>query len=534
MYRAPFPWGFAGSDVLECTHVQIELDGFSCETRARSVRAQTAACQTGAMEDYVRTLKTSEAAAVLNVSPNTLRAWERRFGYPKPQRTAGKHRLYTHGEVAALRDALQEGLSISSAISRARESLSADTSVLVGALQSFELDRADAAMEAALALRSVERSVEEVLLPSVNELGERHGFDSAPWAFAARWAADWLQRAQRLAPPPMRPAAVLIGDATRDDLDPDALALRALQLFAVRSGARVLVLPVTGVAGLVDVLRAFEPQVVVVAGGAAGGDQVARWGSRVRSTAGALQMTLFRRGPVERSRTAGRQLAESPGEAHRQILDLLDRRARHTEGPAHAATPPPPTRWPPPTPSRCCSPAAGEPTHEQATAARGAARLRRPRARPRLLRPLRPRRRDRHRRPRDARLPALRARAAHRRAAGARADAERPLPARRLDAVGLRHVGAGRGAAAGLGDGGGQPPRQRAARARRRRGLGPRRPRQPPDPRRPRRRRGARCRPAPDRRVRHPLLRPHRPVRPAARRAHGARRRRAPLRSAPR
>jgi DNA-binding transcriptional MerR regulator len=228
----------------------------------------------------VRTLKTSEAAAVLNVSPNTLRAWERRFGYPKPQRTAGKHRLYTHGEVAALRDALQEGLSISSAISRARESLSADTSILVGALQSFELDRADGAMEAALALRSVERSVEEVLLPSVNEIGERHGFDSAPWAFAARWAADWLQRAQRLAPPPMRPAAVLIGDATRDDLDPDALALRALQLFCVRSGARVLVLPVSGVSGLVEVLRAFEPQIVVVAGSAAEDDMVARWAYR--------------------------------------------------------------------------------------------------------------------------------------------------------------------------------------------------------------------------------------------------------------
>ena len=104
MDRAPFPWGFAGSDVLECTHVQIQLHGFSCETRARSVRAQTDTCQTGAMEDFVRTLKTSEAAAVLNVSPNTLRAWERRFGYPKPQRTAGKHRLYTHGEIAALHE----------------------------------------------------------------------------------------------------------------------------------------------------------------------------------------------------------------------------------------------------------------------------------------------------------------------------------------------------------------------------------------------------------------------------------------------
>src|SRR5438046_10580899 len=92
----------------------------------------------------VRTLKTSEAAALLNVSPNTLRAWERRFGYPRPQRSPGRHRLYTHGEVAALRDALQEGLSISSAVSRAREALTADTSSLVGSLQAYELDRADA------------------------------------------------------------------------------------------------------------------------------------------------------------------------------------------------------------------------------------------------------------------------------------------------------------------------------------------------------------------------------------------------------
>src|SRR4051794_40052033 len=209
----------------------------------------------------MRFLKTSEAAAMLNVSPNTLRAWERRFGYPKPQRSKGQHRLYTHGEVAALRDALQEGLSISSAISRARESLSGDTAELGAALATFELGRADNAMEAALALRPVERAVEEVLLPSLREVVDRHGAASAPWAFAARWATDWLGRAQRLAPPPVRPAGVLIGDATRDELDPDAIALRALQLFATRSGARVLSLPVSGVAGLGDVLGAFGPSV---------------------------------------------------------------------------------------------------------------------------------------------------------------------------------------------------------------------------------------------------------------------------------
>ena len=234
----------------------------------------------------MRTLKTSEAAALLNVSPNTLRAWERRFGYPKPQRSAGRHRLYTHGEVAALRDALQQGLSISSAVSRAREALSTDTHTLVGALAGFELDRADSAMESALALRSVERSVEEVLLPSLDELGERFGTDSAPWAFAARWADGWLRRAQRLAPPPVRRLAILVGDATRNELDPDALAVRAFELFCGRSGARVMALPVGSVSGLSDVVASLSPDAVVIAGSHLPDDDVALWAYRVRATAG--------------------------------------------------------------------------------------------------------------------------------------------------------------------------------------------------------------------------------------------------------
>src|SRR5262249_47895367 len=196
----------------------------------------------------MRYLKTSEAAALLNVSPNTLRAWERRFGFPKPQRSPGKHRLFTHGEVAALRDALQEGLSISSAVSRAREGLAADSNSLVGALISYERERADAAIEAALALRSVERSVEEVLLPTLDEIARRHGTDSAAWAFAADWGADWLRRAQRLAPPPVRQVSIVIGDASRDELDTDAAHIRALELFCVRAGLKGLGLSASGVA----------------------------------------------------------------------------------------------------------------------------------------------------------------------------------------------------------------------------------------------------------------------------------------------
>lgn len=273
----------------------------------------------------MRTLKTSEAAAMLNVSANTLRAWERRFDYPKPQRTAGKHRVYVHGEVAALRDALRDGLSISSAVSRARESLRSDTHILVGALASFELERADGAMEAALAMRSVERTVEEVLLPSVAEFARRSGTDSAAWAIGSRWAIEWLRRAQRMTPPPVRPGSILIGDATADDLDVDAPAVRALELFTGRTGIRVASIPVANHTGVADLLRAIQPGAVIIAGSHAGDEEIAHFAYAVRAAGGALPLALFHRGDVQVSRTSSvHVLPASPSEATAQALALLD------------------------------------------------------------------------------------------------------------------------------------------------------------------------------------------------------------------
>ncbi len=290
----------------------------------------------------MRYLKTSEAAALLNVSPNTLRAWERRFGFPKPQRSPGKHRLFTHGEVAALKDALQEGLSISSAVSRAREGLQADSNSLVGALVSYEGERADHAIEAALALRSVERSVEEVLLPTLQEIVKRHTTESAAWAFAAHWAADWLRRAQRLAPPPVRPASIVVGDASRDELDPDKAYIGALELFCIRAGIGVLSLSARGVAGIGDALTVHRPNLVVLAGNHLGDDAVARWAYSVRLAAGALPVVIYRRGAqrVRMSTTGTGLLPSGPGEAQRLILELVetDQSRRVTIGPAERTT----------------------------------------------------------------------------------------------------------------------------------------------------------------------------------------------------
>jgi DNA-binding transcriptional MerR regulator len=284
----------------------------------------------------MRYLKTSEAAAVLNVSPNTLRAWERRFGFPKPQRSPGKHRLFTHGEIAALRDALQEGLSISSAVSRAREGLAADSNSLIGALISYEGERADSAIEAALALRSVERSVEEVLLPTLDEICRRYGVDSAAWAFAAHWGTDWLRRAQRLAPPPIRPVSIVIADASRDELDPDAPYIRALELLCVRAGIKVLSLSARGVAGIGDAVAVHRPNLAVLAGGHLADDTVARWAYAVRLAAGAMPVVVYRRGDQRlRMRTTGTTvLPPGASAAQARLLELIE--AEHHARPVAA------------------------------------------------------------------------------------------------------------------------------------------------------------------------------------------------------
>jgi DNA-binding transcriptional MerR regulator len=287
----------------------------------------------------MRYLKTSEAAALLNVSPNTLRAWERRFDFPKPQRSPGKHRLFTHGEIAALRDALQEGLSISSAVSRAREGLAADANSLIGALVSYERERADAAIEAALALRSVERSIDEVLLPTLDEIARRYGVDSAGWAFAAHWGADWLRRGLHLAPPPVRPVSILIGDASRDELDRDSPYIRALELFSARAGINVLSLSARGIAGIGDAVAIQRPDLVVLAGSHLDDDTVARWAYAVRLAAGAMPMAVYRRGAERiRVRTTGaRNLPAGPRAAQRRILELIEGDQRAASFTADAA-----------------------------------------------------------------------------------------------------------------------------------------------------------------------------------------------------
>ncbi|MGO9890229.1 MAG: MerR family DNA-binding transcriptional regulator [Solirubrobacteraceae bacterium] len=269
----------------------------------------------------MRYLKTTEAATLLNVSPNTLRAWERKFGFPRPQRSPGGHRSYTHGEVAALRAALEGGLSIASAVSRARAAVAADTDSLVRALLAYDRERADRAVETTLALRSVERSVEEVLLPSLEEIVGRNGAESAAWAFSARWTADWLRRANRLAPPSVSRVSIVLGDASRDELDLDAPYIGALELFCLRAGAKVLRLSAGAISGIGDAVSVHRPNLAVLAGRQINNDTVARWTYAIGRAIGPVPLALYRPGTTEACHTV---LPPAPGEAQLRLVELAD------------------------------------------------------------------------------------------------------------------------------------------------------------------------------------------------------------------
>jgi DNA-binding transcriptional MerR regulator len=287
----------------------------------------------------MRYLKTSEAATLLNVNANTLRAWESRFGFPKPRRSPGRHRMYVHCEVAALRQAREHGGSISLAVSRAREALAADNNSLLTAFGNYDREQADAAMEAALGSRSVERAVEQVLLPTLEQVIRQRSVDSAVWAFAALWGADWLRRATRLAPPLWRPLSIFVGDASRDGLDADAPHILALQLFCIRAGVRIMSLSARGIAGLRDAFDVHRPDLVVLAGGHLGDETVASWTQAVRHAAGPMPIALFRRGDhLTHMPTTGTIVLPSRAtDAQHRLLELVeDEQARAATSPSAA------------------------------------------------------------------------------------------------------------------------------------------------------------------------------------------------------
>src|SRR5262245_51369795 len=133
---------------------------------------------------------TKAVARETAVPADTFRAWERRYGIPRPQRTAGGHRLYSERDIAIirwLRDRTEEGMNISHAVilltntldaspapdsdaTRATDQMIAD---LVHALTHFESQHAEQLISEAFAIHPFEQVLLDVIQPAMIEIGER-------------------------------------------------------------------------------------------------------------------------------------------------------------------------------------------------------------------------------------------------------------------------------------------------------------------------------------------------------------------------
>lgn len=270
-------------------------------------------------------IRTNAAAVMLGVSPNTLRSWEGRYGFPRPHRSPGGHRQYSLAEVEELRATLAETHNVSSAIALARERGEgpSSSSRLASAFSGFDEDRANRLLEESLALRSIERTVEEVLLVAVADRDDPGGA-TPEYEFAWRHASGWLSALKRLSPPASRPEGVLLFDASAPR-DLDALYAQALELLLRRAGLRSLMLsPAIESSRLARALRALPPDAVVLTGRHATLDAIGHVVYAVRGVAQEAVVFDYRDAVPDTGASTVFRLGDTPIAARDVLLARLD------------------------------------------------------------------------------------------------------------------------------------------------------------------------------------------------------------------
>jgi DNA-binding transcriptional MerR regulator len=133
-------------------------------------------------------LRIGELSKRVGVSPELLRAWERRYGLLRPARSAGGLRLYSPADVervALMQQHLAQGMAAAEAAALAVREAAGEEGArtalrpeairdeLAEALDAFNEPRVQAILDRLLALATVETLLTEVLVPYLQQLGER-------------------------------------------------------------------------------------------------------------------------------------------------------------------------------------------------------------------------------------------------------------------------------------------------------------------------------------------------------------------------
>lgn len=196
-------------------------------------------------------LTIQQAAETLNVPAPTIRSWERRYGVLVADRSSGGHRRYTSGQLdrlRSMRDLIARGRRPGEAAALVKAGHTAAPSPLIDAFLQGTRDLASDSITRTLEIAGetlgLDRTVDEVLMPAMRQIGElwhADRLDVAHEHLAANATQVWLAA---VAPPgalrPERPIVLSCGPLDHHTLGLEAIgALLRQRLWDCRMlGAR--------------------------------------------------------------------------------------------------------------------------------------------------------------------------------------------------------------------------------------------------------------------------------------------------------
>jgi methanogenic corrinoid protein MtbC1 len=286
------------------------------------------------------------------IAADTLRAWERRYGLPMPERTPGGHRSYSQHDIEIIKWLMakqSEGLSISHAVDLWNEltasgqdplpapveqvisipsaNLDAVRQAWLDTCLDFNESAAEQVLNQAFALYPVETVCVEVIQRGLNAMGEMWYHAKATVQqehFTSALAQRRLDALIAAAAPPTRPQTILIGCTTNEQhtFSPllFALLLRRRGLRVVYLGANVPIQRFN------ETLQSVKPHLVILSA------QLLQTANGLRETAEQLQVNqtriayagrIFNLLPELRKRIPAHFLGGSIQEAIQSVETLL-------------------------------------------------------------------------------------------------------------------------------------------------------------------------------------------------------------------
>ena len=169
----------------------------------------------------------ASVSRALGIPIPTIRSWERRYGFPSPQRTTGRHRRYTTREIEQLRDLrdlITRGYPARVAVARlvGRRDVSTASEALDAVLvagMGLDSERIRADLDRVASRIGIEETIAEVIFPAMHEIGRRWRAgvcDIEREHLLTECVRTWLAHQAAMAPLPSRPDPIVLACGPHD------------------------------------------------------------------------------------------------------------------------------------------------------------------------------------------------------------------------------------------------------------------------------------------------------------------------------